>query len=68
MIDATIAGENANSYVTLAFADAYFADTLEARKWFAFSLDDRGRALVSATRKIDMEPRFCGVPYDTVTP
>jgi len=60
-IDATVAGPESNSYVTLAFADAYFADTLEGREWLGFPSGDRARALISATRKIDMEFRFYGV-------
>jgi hypothetical protein len=68
IIDATVAGAGSNSYVTLAFADGYFADTLEAREWFAASPEDRARALISATRKIDEEFRYYGRSYDTVTP
>ncbi len=67
-IDATIAGPQSNSYVTLAFADGYFADTLEARDWFSASPEDRARALISATRKIDEEFRYYGRAYDTTTP
>lgn len=68
IIDATIAGASSNSYVTLAFADGYFADTLEGREWLSFPREDRARALISATRKIDEEFRYCGRPYDTLTP
>jgi len=68
MIDATIAGKSANCYVAAAFADAYFADTLEAREWLSFSPEDRARALISATRKLDEELAYFGAPYDTVTP
>jgi hypothetical protein len=68
IIDATIAGAASNSYVTLAFADAYFADTLEGREWLGFGREDRARALISATRKIDEEFRYYGQPSDTVTP
>jgi hypothetical protein len=68
IIDATVAGDEANSYVTPAFADEYFADTLEVAEWLAYSREERARALVSATRKIDEEHRFDGCPHDTVTP
>ncbi|MBM3476860.1 MAG: hypothetical protein FJX75_26605 [Armatimonadetes bacterium] len=68
IIDATVAGENSNSYVTLAFADAYFADTLEGREWLGFGREDRARALISAARKIDEEFRYYGQPHDTATP
>lgn len=68
IIDATIAGAESNSYVALALADGYFADTLEAREWLSASPEDRARALISATRKIDEEFRYYGSPYDTSTP
>ena len=68
IIDATIAGSASNAYVTLAFADAYFADTLEGREWLGFGREERARALISATRKIDEEFRYYGRPHDTTTP
>ena len=68
VIDATVAGSSSNSYVSMAFAYSYFADTLEAAEWTAFALEDRARALVSATRKVDEEFRYYGAPYDTTTP
>ena len=68
IIDATVAGSTSDSYVTLAFTDAYFADTLEGREWLGFGREDRARALISATRKIDTEFRYYGLPYDTTTP
>jgi Putative DnaT-like ssDNA binding protein len=67
-IDATVGGASSNAYVALAFADAYFADTLEAAEWQDLPREDRARALISATRKIDEEFAYHGVPYDTVTP
>jgi len=68
IIDATVAGANSNAYVTLAFADAYFADTLEGREWLGFGGEDRARALISATRQLDEEFRYYGQPYDATTP
>ena len=68
VIDATVAGSSSNSYASMAFAYSYFADTLEAAEWTRFSLEDRARAIVSATRKIDEEFRYHGSPYDTATP
>ncbi len=68
VIDATVGGASANSYAALAFADGYFADTLEAHEWLSASPEERARALISATRKIDEEFRYYGTPYDTVTP
>jgi hypothetical protein len=68
ILDATLAGASANAYVTLPFADAYFADTLEGREWLGFGREDRVRALISATRKLDEEFRYYGQPHDRVTP
>lgn len=52
-IDATAGGENANSYITLADADAYFANLLNGADWAAFTSDKRERALISATLVIE---------------
>jgi hypothetical protein len=52
-IDATEAGPSANCYVTLAFADSYFADGLEADDWDSFDDDQKTRALIAATRQLD---------------
>ncbi len=62
MIDATIAGENANSYVTLAFADAYFADTLEAERWVHWGYGTKEAALEVATALIDSANGLMGEP------
>ena len=62
VIDATTGGESANSYVTLAFADAYFADTLEAREWLGYDRDVRRAALMAATATIDAQA-IAGEPY-----
>lgn len=56
MIDATVAGQQSNSYVTLAFADGYFADTLDAREWLTGHPPElRASALCAATAMIDAE-------------
>ena len=52
-IDATIKGANANSYVTLAEADAYFETVPSSTNWDNKSNDNKNRALISATRWID---------------
>ena len=52
-IDATIKGANANSYVTLAEADAYFETVPSSTQWDNKSDDKKNRALISATRWID---------------
>ena len=53
VIDATLGGASANSYVTLADADAYFETTPDATNWDDKTNDQKNRALISATRWID---------------
>ena len=53
VIDATLGGASANSYVTLADADAYFETTPDAATWDDKTNDQKNRALISATRWID---------------
>ena len=52
-IDATISGANANSYVTLAEADAYFETVPSSTQWDNKQDDKKNRALIAATRWID---------------
>ena len=52
-IDATIKGENANSYVTLAEANAYFETVPNSTQWDNKQDDKKNRALIAATRWID---------------
>lgn len=52
-IDATVGGANANSYVDVTFAAAYFDDRLHSSVWSNASNDDRDRSLIMATREID---------------
>lgn len=51
MLDATVGGVDANSYVTLDFANAYFADRTHAEAWD--SVVDKESVLVTATSVID---------------
>jgi len=53
VIDATLGGASANSYVTLADADAYFETTPDSATWDDKTNDQKNRALISATRWID---------------
>jgi hypothetical protein len=53
VIDATLGGASANSYVTLADADAYFETTPDSANWDDKTNDQKNRALISATRWID---------------
>ena len=52
-INATIKGENANSYVTLTEANDYFDTSPDSSTWTNKTDDQKKRALISATRWID---------------
>ena len=52
-IDATLGGVSANSYVTLATADAYFETVPDSSTWTSKTTDQKNRSLISATRWID---------------
>ena len=49
VLDATLGGATSNSYVDLAFADAYAANTQWDAEWQAFTVDERTAALITAT-------------------
>ena len=53
VIDATLSGASANSYVTLTAANAYFETVPDSTSWGDKSDDTKNRALISATRWID---------------
>ena len=52
-IDATLQGASANSYVTLAEADAYFETVPDDSDWTNKTDDKKNRYLISATRYLD---------------
>jgi hypothetical protein len=52
-IIATLCAENANSYITVADADLYFAARLNAGAWETASVGDKEKALVTACRHIE---------------
>jgi hypothetical protein len=52
-INATLKSATANSFVTLAEADAYFETVPSSTQWDNKSNDAKNRALISATRWID---------------
>ena len=52
-INATVKGENANSYVTLTEANAYFETVPDSTTWDNKTVDQKNRSLISATRWID---------------
>lgn len=49
----TVSGASANSYVTLAQADAYFDERLNADDWTDQGDNDQKKALVMAARRLD---------------
>jgi hypothetical protein len=53
-IDATTGGASSNSYATLATAETYMESRLNADLWDAATDDSKNRALVEATREIDV--------------
>ncbi len=53
VIDATLSGASANSYVTLAAANTYFETVPDSSPWTSKTDDQKNRALISATRWID---------------
>lgn len=52
---ATVGSATANSYVTVAEGDTYFDERLNVSAWTDAAADDKARALIMATRRIDME-------------
>ena len=52
-INATVKGENANSYVTLTEANTYFETVPDSSTWTDKTDDQKNRALVAATIWID---------------
>ncbi len=64
-LDATIGGTASNSYATVAEAQAYFDERLHPDDWdnAATPGDNQTRALIEATRRIDLE-RFEGTRVD----
>lgn len=45
----------ANSYATVADADTYFDERLNSSNWTDAAADDKARALIMATRRLDSE-------------
>ncbi len=52
-LDATVGGASANSYASLAEAEAYFNNRLYVTDWTGTD-DDKKRALIMATQQIDL--------------
>lgn len=54
-LDATVGGASSNSYAVVADADTYFDERLRSTAWSGEDADDKERALIMATRRIDEE-------------
>lgn len=55
VLDATIAGATSNAYLDVAAASLYFDNRLHVDAWTNASADDKARALISATSRLDVE-------------
>ena len=53
-INATVGAADANSYITLAEAQAFADGDIDAVEWYAASTDQKIRALITATRNLDL--------------
>ena len=56
-----------NSYISVADADTYFADRLYATVWTNATTENKEKALIMATSRLDMRDYY-GQPTDTTTP
>lgn len=65
VLDATPGSPTANSFATVAQADAYFAGMLYADDWDAATPDTKNRALITATNLIVAGVAFLGWPAST---
>ena len=60
-IDATVEGASANSYVTQSTAQTDLDGRLDVPEWTAADTNDKDRALIMATGRLDIE-EFLGNP------
>ena len=61
-LDATVGGPLANSYCTIAEADAYWASRVRPDEWVNRAADTKCRTLTQATRLLDDYVDWAGVP------
>lgn len=67
-IDSTVGGVDANSYVTVVEADAYFDTRLNATAWSGSTTDVKTRALIQACthlETLEWDPEMVGWPTST---
>jgi len=63
-LNATISAVDANSYVTLAEANAYFLDRMHSSAWE--DEDDKDKLLISSSRMLDWYMKWKGVKGSSV--
>ena len=66
VIDATIGGENANSYCLLSEANTFHESRINSTTWDSATDDQKIRALVTATRLLDEHMDWEGTPTDEI--
>lgn len=66
VLDATVGGANANSYVTVAEADTYFEGRLYATDWTGATTENKTTALVMATTVLDDWAEWVGSKADLI--
>lgn len=64
VLDSTVGGASANTYSTLAEAESYFEKTLYPGSWATGSITNKNIALVMATRLLDEQIAWDGLPTD----
>lgn len=64
-VDATVSGAAANSYVTLAEANAYFATRVGGEAWSELDETDAENALITATAQLEMRKYVGGKTTST---
>lgn len=52
-LDATVGGSSANSYIDVSTADTLADERLQTAEWTAAGTDDKERALIMATRRLE---------------
>lgn len=66
-LDATVAGDTANSYLEADEADEFAAsDTVNGDAWLAAEDEAKERALMAATNDVDLYRRSAGTRYSAV--
>jgi hypothetical protein len=60
VLDATVGGANANSFISVIRADTLLDETIHSSVWTATVKDDRERALIMATRTLSEDVTWVG--------